>query len=384
MKTALNLILPLAVGLYTALSLAAQEQNKPRTLEDLDRSFRKEWQQARAAGGEFGLEQARVLVARHTETLRSFLDKEARGVEVFNGRLMLADLFLAVGRFKDAKEALGTLDAAACPAAILLNGAAMAKRMRLPVADQWKQQALAKDAPFLDRMGMARLLMTVLEDAKAGEAIFAAARAAARDDEERARVDWFRALTWRAREDVPEEQWVQELEKLAKALPETRYGRIARDRVKVLDLRPGADPLTLGVADTAGKPVEVADFRGRVLLLFFGLSKVPATVDTARVLAGLAAIHGDQGLDILHIALDEDRKAARAFHARTGLPGRLVCDGLGWDSDLVLRYGIESVPHLLLIGRDGKIAATALYASTPAAREALTRSIKTALGSSGN
>src|SRR5690606_1541819 len=157
-----------------------------------------------------------------------------------NGRLLLADILLNTGQEDRAREVLGAIDAKTAPPLELAAAAEMAGMLGMQTErDAWIDAAVAKPAAFEDRMALAMFLMTRLVEVEKGEAIFDAARDAAKDDEERAQVLWYRAAAIREREDLPEGAYEQALEELAKQYPETYWGGVARDRRAAFDLEPG-------------------------------------------------------------------------------------------------------------------------------------------------
>jgi hypothetical protein len=52
---------------------------------------------------------------------------------------------------------------------------------------------------------------------------------------------------------------------------------------------------------------------------------------------------------------------------------------MGWESPVALRYAVEEIPHLLLLGRDGRIAAMNLFPSNDAGKQVLVEEIEKAL-----
>ncbi len=348
-----------------AACLTCQEVPPSRGLSDLERAFEDQRQAAlQDPGG--NLQQFTAMIAAQIEELGQFLVHEARGDDRFNGRLMLVDLHLSLAQMDEAKAALLEMDAEQSPPLILLVAADFAARLNLiDQRGKWIEAALAKDAAFEERMEVARILMTRLVEVDLGQAIFDQALAGATDDEDRAKVLWFQSLATREREDLEEGAYHEALEELAKQYPETYYGSIARDRGKAAELKVGGDPILFPVNDLQGQPVNLPDYRGKVLLLAFWASWLPASRNLNETLVHLADKHQDQGFEILGISLDMERQALDRAVLEDGCSWRQVFDGRVWQSEMALRYTVEAIPYLLLIGRDGKIAATNLYPDTP-------------------
>jgi len=76
------------------------------------------------------------------------------------------------------------------------------------------------------------------------------------------------------------------------------------------------------------------------------------------VLRSYKALHA-KGLEVIGISLDDRVSTAALKHYvhEKGYPWRQIHDTRGWDSPLAAPYQLSSLPFLVLIGSDGKIAA---------------------------
>jgi thiol-disulfide isomerase/thioredoxin len=135
--------------------------------------------------------------------------------------------------------------------------------------------------------------------------------------------------------------------------------------------------------DVDGKPVSLADLKGRVVLVEFWATWCPPCVASIPALDELARKYGDRGLVILGVNVDamhedvKEMKTARAivrrFLVKHHVTWTNVLNGAG-ASDHAAAYGVEEIPANFLIGRDGTVVAV------EQSGEALERAVAAALG----
>ncbi|MDQ2799243.1 MAG: TlpA family protein disulfide reductase, partial [Armatimonadota bacterium] len=142
-------------------------------------------------------------------------------------------------------------------------------------------------------------------------------------------------------------------------------------------LKPGASPIAFTAKDLSGRPVSLAQYKGKVVLLDFWATWCgPCVGELPNVVAAYNKFH-PKGFDVLGISLDNagDHDPVLAFTKEHHMPWRQVYDGGGWQSKTATLYSIHSIPFTLLIGRDGKIAAVGARGSAlaPAVKAALAK-----------
>lgn len=345
----------IACAFLGAFAPAQQSLADLRARFDADREALMEKQH-----GQITFEDVKQLAQQHSAALEKWLPT-ATGSDAINGRLLLANIYADTGREDRAREVLKALDHDDASALELVAAAEMAGALGLQAErTAWVEAAIAKDATFEQRMALALYLMTRLVEIEKGEAIIDAALEAAKDDEERAKVLWYRAAALREREDLPEGAFETALDELSKQYPDTYWGGVARDRLAAFDLDTGSAAIPFEAKTLSGETVKLADYAGKVLLLDFWSSAVRHGNPTAE-LSKMLAEFGEKGFQILGVALDEDREAVAAAAKERGKTWPHVFDGKGRLTDVALRYGIEQVPDYVLIGRDGKIAAVGIF-----------------------
>ncbi len=373
MKLPPLVVLTLLASLFRGGDLVAQPTPK-RTLETLVRDHEQRLHKATSR------EQFKAAVARHAEDLEEYLAHEANGNERFDGRFLLVNTYLMLRKRDRAKATLAALDVASAPALSLLRGAEWAERLRMKEArSRWIEAALKRPGSFREHMEVATFLMTRLVEVKRGQQVFDAAYKRAKDDNGRAKVLWHRSLAMREREDLPEGAYEQELKTLAEQFPRTRWGSIARDRLRTFDFRPGAAPVDFELRSLDNKRHTLASYKGKVLLLHFWASDDPTSQQIMPAFKRLKKDFGGKGLRLLGIALDTDHQTLTKSLEKLGVTWPQVFGGHGFHSDIALRYRVERVPYLLLIGKNSKIAAMNLHPiddfGTKALREAVRKAI---------
>ena len=109
--------------------------------------------------------------------------------------------------------------------------------------------------------------------------------------------------------------------------------------------------------DLDGKPLALANFKGRVVLVDFWATWCgPCVAELPNVQAAYTKYHA-KGFEIIGISLDQDRDKLTAFLKEKDIPWAQYFDGLGWQSKLGQQFGINSIPATFLLDRDGIIIA---------------------------
>jgi hypothetical protein len=361
-------IAALAALLCTLTGLTGQQ-----TLKGLEQRFRSEAQQL---GHDADRDQRDTLLNRHIGELRTFVAKTAKGDDRWNGRLMLADLELVRGKRADASEVLKQIDADQAPAMVLVTAATMAQHLQLKeLRDEWVRKAITKQAPLTDRLAMARMLMTVLEEIEHGEKLFEDAIANAKDEEQRAFIMWHRADTLRDREDLPENTGFDELEKLAKALPKTYWGSVAKDRLRATRLNIGDEAIPIVGKTTSGASFSSTAMRGKPLVAMFYTASDFDTEPLLKLLKEQREKHPD--LAIVGICLDRDPNRIKESITELGIDFPVIGDGRGAETDAALRWFVEG-PVVHVFDKAGKVAGLGMQAGTRDGRTDLTNAIERA------
>jgi peroxiredoxin len=107
--------------------------------------------------------------------------------------------------------------------------------------------------------------------------------------------------------------------------------------------------------DLDGKPLSIAGYKGKVVLLDFWATWCgPCVAELPNVLATYEK-HHDDGFEIIGISLDQDRTKLTGFLEKKKVTWPQYFDGNGWENKLAQKYGIQSIPATFLLDGEGKI-----------------------------
>jgi len=142
---------------------------------------------------------------------------------------------------------------------------------------------------------------------------------------------------------------------LAQTLLESSIREEAKDSVRRMirkfDFLGKAIPLKFTASD--GRAIDLEKMRGKVVMIDFWASWcVPCMIELPKVRAAYQKLQ-PQGFEILGINLDEDTEQMQRVLKSSSITWPQHFDGLKWESPLVSRFGIMSIPTLWLIDKRG-------------------------------
>ena len=123
----------------------------------------------------------------------------------------------------------------------------------------------------------------------------------------------------------------------------------------------GDEALDIVMADPEGNVRKLSDLRGKVVLLDFWASWCgPCRRENPAVVKAYEK-YNSQGFEVFSVSLDSNADKWKKAIEKDGLVWPYhVCDLQGWKNAASRAYGISSIPHALLVGRDGVIIKTHL------------------------
>jgi peroxiredoxin len=109
--------------------------------------------------------------------------------------------------------------------------------------------------------------------------------------------------------------------------------------------------------DQEGNPVSLSSFKGKYLLIDFWASWCgPCRHENPNVVK-LYTEFKDKGFDILGVSLDQKKEAWLKAIEDDQLTWSHVSDLKGWKNEVANLYGVSSIPHTVLLDKEGKIIA---------------------------
>ncbi len=111
--------------------------------------------------------------------------------------------------------------------------------------------------------------------------------------------------------------------------------------------------------DLDGRPLAIANYRGKIVLLDFWATWCgPCVAELPNVVAAYKKYHG-RGFEIIGISLDREgaKEKLVAFTKDHEMPWVQFYDGKYWDNKLSTQYGIRSIPATFLLDGDGRVIA---------------------------
>ena len=137
-------------------------------------------------------------------------------------------------------------------------------------------------------------------------------------------------------------------------------------------------PFELAFTDAInGAPVSVQALKGKVVIIDFWATWCEPCVADLPKMKELYAKYRDRGVEFLGVSLDLPQEQGgldklKAFVAGNGITWPQYYQGKGWESEFSRSWGIDSIPHLLLVDAEGNLAVTDAHVgalvSVPGAR----------------
>lgn len=169
------------------------------------------------------------------------------------------------------------------------------------------------------------------------------------------------------------------LRRAAALATDPEFAAFIKSRLAQLALRPGQPPPDFAAPTLVGKLVTPENFHGRVLLLDFWATWCdPCLAELPNVQQVYRTQHA-AGFDIISVSLDRDKTALTDFIAQGEMPWTHVYNAdQPRGESVAAKYGVNAIPFMVLVGRDGRIAGINLRG--PALAEAVAAALAAPTG----
>jgi thiol-disulfide isomerase/thioredoxin len=127
----------------------------------------------------------------------------------------------------------------------------------------------------------------------------------------------------------------------------------AADQLKKLDAV--GKPVEVQFTAVDGREVDSSKLKGKVVLLDFWATWCPPCVaEVPHVVATYNKLH-DKGFEIIGVSLDKEKGSLTQFVAEHKMPWPQFFDGQYWQNKYARQFGIESIPAMWLLDKQGRL-----------------------------
>ena len=114
-------------------------------------------------------------------------------------------------------------------------------------------------------------------------------------------------------------------------------------------------PLDIKFKAVDGREVDLAAMKGKVVLVDFWATWCgPCVAELPRVKEAYDKLH-PKGFEIVGISFDQDKSKLEAFVKEKEMAWPQYFDGKYWENDYGKKYGIQGIPAMWLVGKDGNL-----------------------------
>lgn len=125
------------------------------------------------------------------------------------------------------------------------------------------------------------------------------------------------------------------------------------------NVEPGMPYIDLPLQTIEGKEASLSTYidKGKYILLDFWASWCPPCRRQTPYLKQLFERYDKRQFSIVGISFDTNREEWKEYIQKNQIKWAQLIDQKGWESTAILTYAIQGIPHLILLGPDGKIIA---------------------------
>lgn len=141
---------------------------------------------------------------------------------------------------------------------------------------------------------------------------------------------------------------------LAKQYPQSKMAKKARGATRRLDSE--GQPFELAGSMLGNeRPFDIKQLQGRVVIVYYWASWNGQCVNDFAKLKAMQNTLGSKAVELVCVNLDNNPADAVGFLNRNPVAGYHLYENGALDSNLAESYGVMVLPHLFLVGKDGKV-----------------------------
>jgi len=149
--------------------------------------------------------------------------------------------------------------------------------------------------------------------------------------------------------DAEAKGWYQQIYQSFPAHPLAAKAKGSETRLDLI-----GRPLELSGPQMSGGNFDIASLKGKVVLVYYWSSSVSVCERDFDTLKRFRTAHA-KDLELVCVNLDENAADASKFLQRAQVPGIHLYQPGGLNSPFATQYGINGLPHLFLVGKDGRV-----------------------------